>query len=138
MGCTSLIMMRFNYTSTLVGHFMSSPREREKRDRRDNRREGQGRKRKRNESEETEEIKTFHLYLTCYKDSRPCLTLSQYKLATPVTYMYDGHGSTRPVANSACFVGYTNTLSQHTYLFNYSLINIYFMIAVCLSFGCYL
>ena len=33
--------------STLVGHFVSSPREREKRDRRDNRgdeREGQGRK----------------------------------------------------------------------------------------------
>ena len=29
--------------------------------------------------------------------------------------------------NSACFEGYTNTLSQHTYLFNYSLINIYFM-----------
>ena len=50
-------MLRFNYTSTLVGHFMSSPREREKRDRRDNRREGQGRKRKKNESEETEEIK---------------------------------------------------------------------------------
>ena len=47
--------------STLVGHFVSSPREREKRDRRDSRRderEGQGRKRNRNESEETEEIKT--------------------------------------------------------------------------------
>ena len=50
----------------------------------------------------------------------------------------NGHGSTRPVTNSApkstrprvnlaCFVGYTNTLSEHTYLFNYSLINIYFM-----------
>ena len=38
---------------------MSSPREREKRDRRESRgdeREGQGRKRNRNESEETEEI----------------------------------------------------------------------------------
>ena len=36
----------FNDTSTLVGHFVSSPREREKRDRRDSRgdqREGQGR-----------------------------------------------------------------------------------------------
>ena len=44
---------------------MSSPREREKRDRRESRgdeREGQGRKRNRNESEETEEIKTFPLY----------------------------------------------------------------------------
>ena len=41
-----------------MGHFVLSPREREKRDRRDNRgdqREGQGRKRNRNESKETEE-----------------------------------------------------------------------------------
>ena len=60
-----------------MGHFVSSPREREKRDRRDSKRderegqgrkrrgderEGQGRKRNRNESEETEEIKTFPLY----------------------------------------------------------------------------
>ena len=52
-------------TSNLVGHFVSSPREREKRDRIDSgrdEREGQGRKRNRNESEETEEIKTFPLY----------------------------------------------------------------------------
>ena len=49
-----------------MGHFVSSPREREKRDRRDSRgdeREGQGRKRKMNESEETEEIKTSPLCL---------------------------------------------------------------------------
>ena len=55
-------MLGFNDTSTLEGHFVSSPREREKRDRRESRgdeREGQGRKRYRNESEETEEIKTF-------------------------------------------------------------------------------
>ena len=60
-----LIMLGFNDTSTLVGHFVSSPREREKRDRRDSRRdekEGQGRKRNRNESEETEEIKTSPPY----------------------------------------------------------------------------
>ena len=47
--------------STLVGYFVSSAREREKRDRRESRgdkREGQGRKRNRNGSEETEEIKT--------------------------------------------------------------------------------
>ena len=53
-----LIELGFNDMSTLVGHFVSSPREREKRDRRDSRRdkrEGQGRKRNRNESEETEE-----------------------------------------------------------------------------------
>ena len=62
---TTLIVLGFNDTSTLEGHFVSSPREREKRDRRESRgdeREGQGRKRNRNESEETEEIKTFPFY----------------------------------------------------------------------------
>ena len=57
-----LIVLGFNDTSTLEGHFVSSPREREKRDRRESRgdeREGQGRKRNRNESEETEEIKNI-------------------------------------------------------------------------------
>ena len=42
-----LIVLGFNDTSTLVGHFVSSPRKREKSDRRDSRRderEGQGRK----------------------------------------------------------------------------------------------
>ena len=81
-------MLDFNDTSTLVGHFVLSPREREKTDRKDGRedeREGQGRKRKMNESEETEEIKTFSSTLTCYKDSRPCPTVSQYQLEAPVT-----------------------------------------------------
>ena len=57
-----LIVLGFNDTSTLVGHFVSSPREREKRDRRDSRRgkrEGQKRKRDKSESEETEEIKNI-------------------------------------------------------------------------------
>ena len=61
----AFIVLGFNDTSTLVGHFVSSPREREKRDRRDSRRderEGQGRKRNWNESEETEEIKTSPPY----------------------------------------------------------------------------
>ena len=60
----SFVVLGFNDTSTLEGHFVSSPREREKRDRRESRgeREGQGRKRNRKESEETEEIKTFPLY----------------------------------------------------------------------------
>ena len=43
-----LIVLGFNDTSTLEGHFVSSPREKEKRDRRDSRgdeKEGQGRKR---------------------------------------------------------------------------------------------
>ena len=50
-----LIVLGFNDTSTLEGHFVSSPREKEKRDRRESRgdeREGQGRKRNRNESQE--------------------------------------------------------------------------------------
>ena len=58
-------MLGFNDTSTLVGHFVSSPTEREERDRKDSsgdEREGQGRKRNRNENEETEEIKAFPLY----------------------------------------------------------------------------
>ena len=60
----ALIELGFNDMSALVGHFMSSPREREKRDRRDIRdeKEGQGKKRNRNESEETKEIYKFHLY----------------------------------------------------------------------------
>ena len=65
LGKIDLIVLGFNDMSTIVGHSVSSPREREKRDRRNSRgdeRERQGRKRNRNESEETEEIKTFHLY----------------------------------------------------------------------------
>ena len=49
-----------NDTSTLVGHFVSSPRNRVKRDTRYSRgdeREEQRRKRNRNESEETKQIK---------------------------------------------------------------------------------
>ena len=83
-----LIELGFNDTSTLLGHFVSSLREREKRDRRDSRgdeREAQGRKRNRNEREETEEIKTFPSTLTCYKNSKPCPTVRQYQLDTPVT-----------------------------------------------------
>ena len=78
-----LIVLGFNDTSTLVDHSVSSPWEREKRDRRISRRavrEGQGRKRNRNESEETEGIKHSPSTLTCYKDSRPCPTVSQYQL----------------------------------------------------------
>ena len=41
--------------------------------------------RNRNESEETEEIKYSPSTLTCYKDSRPCPTVSQYQLDAPVT-----------------------------------------------------
>ena len=61
-----LIVLGFNDTSALVGHYVSSPREREKSDRRDSRgdeRVRQGKKRNRNKSEETEETKTFPLPL---------------------------------------------------------------------------
>ena len=56
--------------STLVGHFVLSLREKQKRARKDSRgdeKEGWGRQRKMNESEETEEIKTFLSTLTCEK-----------------------------------------------------------------------
>ena len=90
-----LIVSGFNDKSTIVGHFVSSPRERERRDRRDSRgdeREEQGRKRKMNENEETEEKKkkkkkkkkhppSTHI---CCKDSRPCPIISQYQLDAPV------------------------------------------------------
>ena len=49
-------MLEFNDISTLIGQFVSSPREREKRDSRRDEREGQGRKRNGSESEETDEI----------------------------------------------------------------------------------
>ena len=65
MRVTWIFVLGFNDMSALVGHFVSSPRRREKRDRRDSRGdegEEQGRKRNRNESEETEEIKTIPLY----------------------------------------------------------------------------
>ena len=57
-----LIVLGFTNTSTLFGHFVSSPKEREMRDSRRDEREGQGVKRNRNESEETEEIQSFPLY----------------------------------------------------------------------------
>ena len=72
----------FNDTTTPVGHFVSSSREREKRDRRGD--EGEG-ERKMNESEETEKIKTPPFILTCYNDSRPCPAVIQYQLDAPVT-----------------------------------------------------
>ena len=78
-----LIVLGFNDTSTLVGHFVSSPREKEERDSRGDEREGHGRKRNRNESEETEEMKKKKhspSTLAYYKDNRPCQTGSQYQL----------------------------------------------------------
>ena len=67
---------------------VSSPRERKKRNWRDSRgdeREEPGGKRKMNESEETEELKTFLSILTCCKESRPCVTVSQFQLDAQMT-----------------------------------------------------
>ena len=44
-----------------------------------------GEKRNRNESEETEEIKYSLFNPNCYKDSRPCPSVSQYDLDSLVT-----------------------------------------------------
>ena len=55
-------MLGFNNTSTLVGHFVSSPRGREKMDRRDSRRDekdGQGSKRNRSDSEKNRRNKNI-------------------------------------------------------------------------------
>ena len=59
-----LITMGFNDTSTLAGHFVSSPREREKRDRRDSRRDEREGQEERGTGVKVkkQEIKTFALY----------------------------------------------------------------------------
>ena len=70
-------MKGFIDTRTVVGHFVWSPRAREKNDRRESRggeTEGQGRKRNGNETEETEEIITplpLYLYLLQGKQAMP-------------------------------------------------------------------
>ena len=74
-----LIVLGFNGTSTLVGHFMLSPREREKRDKRDTHVVEEVRdrgERKRNESEETEEIKSFPLYFYLLQGLPNCKPIS--------------------------------------------------------------
>ena len=59
-----LIVLGFNDMSILVGHFVSSLREMEKREETVNemKKRDRAKKRKTDESEETEEIKTFPLY----------------------------------------------------------------------------
>ena len=82
------IVLGFNDTSTLVGHFVSSPRERKKRDRRDSRGRWKRGRRKKEEQEwkgRNRSNKNSPLFLTCYHDSRPCPTVSQYQLDAPVT-----------------------------------------------------
>ena len=93
-----LIVLGFNDTSTLVGHFVSSPREREKRDRWDSRRDVVEKMKERNREERGTgmKVKKQKKYtpppppfpsstFTCYKDSRLCPTVSKYQLDAPVT-----------------------------------------------------
>ena len=77
-------MFEFNDTSMLVGHFGSSPREREKKEieeiveemkERIREERGTGMKVKKQKK-----YKHSPSVLTCYKDSRLCPTVSQYQL----------------------------------------------------------
>ena len=96
-----LIVLGFNDTSVLVGHFVSSPREREKRDWGDSRRderEGQERQRNRNEIEETEEIKTSPVYpylLQGYQVLSNCKPISVGRPGD-VSYTTPSHHPTTP------------------------------------------
>ena len=75
-------MLGFNDTPALVGHFVSSHRESEKKEELVKEVKEGGR----DEREETEEIKKiFPSTLTRYKDRNPCTTVSQYQLDAPVT-----------------------------------------------------
>ena len=81
---------------------MSSPREREKRDRRESRgdeREGQGRK---NESEETEEIKTSPLYPYPLQGSQALPNCKPISVGRPgdVRYTAPSHHPTTPIYGS--------------------------------------
>ena len=82
-----LIDLGSNDTSTLVGNFVSSLREREKRDRIDSRgdeREGQGRKRNNNESEKKRNKNIPPLPLPATKIAG-LVELSQYQLDALMT-----------------------------------------------------
>ena len=94
-------MNTFRIVATLVGHFVSSPREREERDRRDSRRderEGQGRKRDRSESEETEEIKTSppYPYLQQGQQALPNCKPISFGRPGDIRYMIPSHNPTTP------------------------------------------
>ena len=117
-------MLGFNDTSTLVGHFVLSPRKREKRDRRDSRvdeREGQGRKRNRNESEENEEIKTLTLYPYLLQGQQALPNCKLLSVARPgdIRYMTPSHHPTTPLERKIkpFFAGERKTQQQVTRLY---------------------
>ena len=94
-------LLGFNDTSVLVGHFVSSPREREKRDRRGDEREEQGRKKNELKWRNRRNKNIPSLPLPAAKNSRPCPTVKPISvgchvqwhqindnLATQVTWEY--------------------------------------------------
>ena len=82
-----LIVLGFNDRLTIVGHFCRLPEKGRKEieeiveEMKERDREGRGTEMK----GKTQEIKTFSSTLTCYKDCKPCPTVSQYQLDAPVT-----------------------------------------------------
>ena len=92
-----LIVLGFNDTSTLVGHFVSSHREREKRDSKGDDWEGQG-ERKMNKSEGTEDIPPPYPYLLQGQQALPnCKPISVGR-PTDVRYTPPSHHPTTPPA----------------------------------------
>ena len=72
-----------------MGHFVSFPREREKREEIvEEIKERDRGERNMNESEETKEIKTFPSTLTCYKDNRPFPTVKPISVGRPGDVRY--------------------------------------------------
>ena len=106
-----MIVLGFHDTSTVVGHFVSSPREREKRYRRDSsgdEKEGQGRKRKMNESEENRRNKNIPLYP--YQALPNCKPISvqrpgDARYTTPLPYP-----TTPAIKTKRCFNVFINDL----------------------------
>ena len=107
-----LIVLGRNDISTLVGHFMPSPRGREKRDRRDSRRderEGQGRKGKKNESEDTEEIKTFPLYPYLLQGQQALSNCKPISVGRPGDARY-----TTPLSHRTTHVSFRKDVAKQT------------------------
>ena len=84
-----IFLFGFNDTSTLVGHLCHLQKKKKKRKRKLIVEEMKERVRKergtRMKAKKLKKSKPFPLSLTCYKDSRPCPTASQYQLDAPVT-----------------------------------------------------
>ena len=88
-----LIVLRFNDTSTLVGQFVSSPREREKKSKEiiEEMKERDREERNRNESEETEEINYIPLPL-------PATRIAGLAHCTPISVGQPGNIKRRHLA----------------------------------------